>query len=59
MWGANVGNWSAALVSAKVKGRIIIIDQLAKNLLITHEKFTKIGFVNFDLLRIVCKIRLA
>lgn len=41
--GANVGNWSAALVRSGAKGRLVAVDPLGRNLSCVREKLERLG----------------
>jgi len=47
--GANVGDWSAALIKGGYVGRLVAIDPLSKNLSKVREKLTAHNYPNFDL----------
>lgn len=47
--GANVGDWSAALIECGYKGRLVAIDPLPRNLEIVRTRLTALDYNNFDL----------
>lgn len=47
--GANVGDWTAALIGSGVQGRIVAIDPLARNLAAIRGKLVALGYGNFNL----------
>lgn len=48
--GANVGDWSVALVESGVRGRIIAVDPLSRNLAAVRSKLSELGYNNLDLI---------
>lgn len=47
--GANVGDWSAALIGVGYAGRLVAVDPLSINLSKVREKLTALNYSNFEL----------
>jgi FkbM family methyltransferase len=47
--GANVGDWSAALIEGGYTGRLVVIDPLKRNLAKVRERLGALDYDNFDL----------
>lgn len=47
--GANVGDWSAALIGVGYTGRLVAVDPLGRNLSTVREKLTALNYSNFEL----------
>ena len=47
--GANVGDWSAALIKGGYVGRLVAVDPLSRNLSKVREKLTSLNYSNFEL----------
>jgi FkbM family methyltransferase len=48
--GANIGGYSSELIRAGVKGKLILIDPLSRNLRVAHDKMKELDFMNFQTL---------
>jgi len=47
--GANVGDWSAALIGGGYAGRLVAVDPLSRNLAKVREKLAALNYSNFEL----------
>jgi FkbM family methyltransferase len=47
--GANVGEWSEALLSAGAKGRLIAVDPMRRNLQVVQERLDRVGRNRYEL----------